>query len=243
MLAITLIDLARELDTDPRRLFPVVDAGYLKVIQELQPREHTVVRKPPQKAIDWLRGMFAPIWLKPMLPLRDAAELLSATPAELRQVAIEYSIPLHMDLAFGELISVTNFHRLHRSLVRTRRPLRYDRQALLGVIALMRGIPTPLKDKAFKFKYSDRLEMEIVRIGKLQEPQRTSMALAFYTAYHDAKTVADCLERFYGATHPAPGGEARLAERIENLARRYGGVSATVVGDESSAPGPASSAP
>lgn len=232
------LDLAAQLGTTVDRLTPLLEFGYLTRLPDGS------IEPPPESAMHWLRGMFAPIYLRPMLELEQAAEVMGVSLGELRTVALDHNIQLHSDPAFGFLISVVGFHRLHRALIRSRRPMRFDRQAMMGILAIIRQIEIPTAEKGFTLPYHERLEIEIRRICRLPEPERTARACAFYEAYMDAKTMTDCLEKYHAAAHPVAGKESMLNQRVTNMARRYGGEMAIVDADcaasecEPSSPGP-----
>lgn len=218
-------DLARDLGTTVERLAPLIEFGYLKQLSDGS------IESPPEKAMHWLRGMVAPIYLRPMLELEQAAEVMGVSIGQLRAVAMDHNIQLHSDPAFGLLISVVGFHRLHRALIRSRRPMRFDRQAMMGILAIIRQIDIPTAEKGYTLPYHERLEIEIRRICRLPEPERTARACAFYEAYMDAKTMADCLEKYHAAAHPVAGKEAILDQRVANMARRFGGEMAILDAD------------
>lgn len=226
----SLSELANELRTSPTRLYRLILTGYLVLVQNAKHDADVLVQRPPEKAMQWLRGIFAPLYLRPILELRQAAVMMGVEVRDLKAIAIDYGIQLYVDEGFGEVISVVDFHRLHRALVRERRPARFDRQSLMGVLALIRGISIPTSEKGYNLPYHERLELEIKRICRLNEPERTARACAFYEAYMDAKTMNDCLEKYHAATHPVPGKERKLDEHTERMVTRIVGQEVLVEG-------------
>lgn len=196
---ISLPDLAKDLCVDADRLPPLILEGYLRLAKSGLSLEDTFVERPPAGARDWLRAMFAPVAMRPMLPVRDAAKMLDMTLDDLRKWCIHFNIPISMDAVFGELLSLKGFYQIEHGFYEIRNPLRTDRQALL--VRLMRVNKMNATREAYLRRYDRRLEEEITRIAKLPEPQRTIQATAFWSAYQDAKIVGDSLGRKKGSKH------------------------------------------
>lgn len=203
---ISLEDLASELEVSPERLKPLIDHEYLKVTGP------SAVLKPPPPAMAWLRAMMMPLPLRPFLPSQMAADLTGCAIKDLRSLCILYNIPLQADPVFGELMSVSAFHRFFESLHHFREPSRFDRQALLGM--LMAAVPEQ-KRAVKKLTFIRRLEKEISRISRLKEPERTERALDMWEAYSEAKTVATSIALAEGQEAPEIDGMDRLAEVIK----------------------------
>lgn len=182
--AVTPEVLAAELEVEPIRLFPLIERGYLKV-ETVTPV--TVVRPQPA-AMEWLKGMFLPLPMRPFLPSAMAAELTGVTLKDFRGLCVAYNVPLQDDPAFGELMSIAAFHRFFEALHHFREPSRFDRAALLTMLltAMPVGKRTP---KSLPF--DKRLDAEIRRIAKLLEPDKTEQALLLWESYSDAKVIAD----------------------------------------------------
>lgn len=178
--AISLEVLAGELGVAPERLKPLLDRNYLKVVGP------SYVVKPPPAAMAWLSAMMMPLPMRPFLPSQMAADLTGCSVNDLRRLCLLYNIPLQDDPVFGELMSVSTFHRFFESLHHFREPSRFDRQALLGM--LMEAVPLH-KRASRKMPFSKRMEKEIIRISRLKEPERMERALALWESISDAKTL------------------------------------------------------
>ena len=196
---ISLADLAVLLGVNADRLPPLVIEGYLKLTKSGCCAEDTFVVRPRAGARDWLRSMFAPLEQRPMLPAREAAKVLNMGLADLRRWCLHFNLPIYMDAAFGELISLRVFYQLQDGFFEIRNPMRTDRQALLVFLSQLNN---PARVKMMKpKKYSRRLEEELRRISALPEPQRTIQATMFWSAYRDAKNVAECLGMLTASRH------------------------------------------
>lgn len=217
---ISLSDLAAELAVEPERLKPLLDHDYLTVSGPAH------VLKPPPAAMVWLRTMFTPIPMRPFLPSQMAADLTGCHLADLRRLCLLYNIPLQDDPVFGELMSVSAFHRFFESLHHFREPSRFDRMALLGM--LMQAVPEYLRAPK-TMPFSKRLEKEIIRISRLKEPERTERAMDLWEAYSDAKTVASSI----AAAEEVDAPELNGMERLEGVIRGSVGEGFT---DESISP-------
>lgn len=203
---ISLENLARELEVAPERLKPLLDHDYLKVVGA------STVVKPPPPAMAWLRTMMMPLPIRPFLPSQMAADLTGCALNDLRSLCVLYNIPLQEDPVFGELMSVSAFHRFFESLHHFREPSRFDRQAWLGM--LMTALPEQ-KRAVKKLTFNRRLEKEISRISRLKEPERTERALDLWEAYSEARTVATSIAATEGQEAPEIDGMDRLTDVIK----------------------------
>jgi len=224
---VTVKALAKELGLrDPERLRSVIEHQYIRLLEVREYFQDCVVARPYPAGIEWLREMFRPLTLRPFLPLSMAATLLSTNISRVRRYCLAYDYPIYDDQAFGELISIRHFHRLFDRVRESNDGVRFDRAA---IISLLRDVmhsegqhdnersayrPNPLP-------YSKRLELEIIKIGKLKEPDRTLRAVAFYEAYRDANTIRECVARYKELTL---GLEEKVEERLAKLMQRCVGV-------------------
>jgi hypothetical protein len=207
--AISLQELATKLGVSPERLLPAIKHKYLKIIMANPP----VVYEPPPAAIEWLKGMFEPILMRPFLELGMVAEIENLTIPDTRLLCASYDIPIQIDPVFGELLTIAAFRKLHISLHHYREPSRFDRQAML--VALMRAAdPENYKADLKPPTFSVRLEKEIRRIAKLPEPYRTEMALRLWEQFSEAKGVADCIAAARGLEPATIRGMARVEKMI-----------------------------
>lgn len=206
--AISLHDLASRLEVEPSRLFPAIKHGYIRLICADPP----TVYEPPPAAIVWLRQMYVPLMLRPMVPAEMAAQIEAIDLTEVRRLCLAYDIPIQDDPVFGELLTLASFYKLHTQLHTYRTPSRFDRQAML--VALMQVVdPEKYKQDLAPPRYSKRLEKEIRRISKLPEPAKTEFALRLIEAMGDAKSVADCLAAATGR----PAATFREMEKVEKI--------------------------
>jgi hypothetical protein len=207
--AISLMDLAERIGVPVQRLLPAIKCGYIKIVTANPP----VVYEPPPAAIEWLKGMFEPILMRPFLELGMVAEIEDVSVADVRLLCASYDIPIQMDQVFGELLSIAAFHKFHRSLHHYREPSRFDRQAML--VALMRTAdPENYKADLKPPTFSVRLEKEIRRIAKLPEPYKTEMALRLWEQFSDAKGIAECIAAVRGVPATTIRGMARVEKMI-----------------------------
>lgn len=150
---------------------------------------------PAAAAMDWLRTMFMPLPMRPFLPASMVCDLLDCDLRDFRRLCVLYDIPLHSDPVFGELMGIAAFHRFFTALYHFRDPARFDRQAMLSMLHNKYSGP----DKAIPvLPYERRLDVEIRRIAKLEEPMRFERAMALMEAMEDAKTLADFYARYKG---------------------------------------------
>ena len=102
-----------------------------------------------------------------------------------------WNIPIHYDLALGELVSPDSLIQLINALHSLRDPLRLDHAALL---AWMQGMSP--KNKIRKLlPYSKLIEREIARIAQLSQPERTTQAYQFWKRYKSARFVSHAIDR------------------------------------------------
>lgn len=217
---ITILKLASELHCGIRRVGELIEHGYIRIIyrQEGTFFCYTIVARPYPAALEWLRGMVAPLRLRPMLPVEGVAEHIGLTVNDLRRMALHYNIPLALDPFFGELISTTGYNRLLRAQHELRNPMRTDRQAMLLTLVRMNRNTNAIIAKK-PVMYSKRLESEIRLICKMTEPLRSLRAAALWSAYNEAKTVAECVKNYAGILkqEQKSGGSKMLEESMEFL--------------------------
>lgn len=207
--AISLQDLANRLGVEPAsRLLPAIKHGYIKLVCAEPP----TVYEPPPAAIAWLKSMYAPLMLRPMIPAAMVAQIEAIDLPDVRRLCLAYDIPIQDDPVFSELLTLASYHKLHIQLHHYREPSRFDRQAML--VALMQAVdPEKYKHDLKPPRYSKRLEKEIRRIAKMPEPARTEFALRITEAFGDAKSVTDCLAAATGK----PAATFREMEKAEKI--------------------------
>lgn len=194
---IPLADLASKLAVEPKRLLPLLEHGYLKLVTPDPP----VVLEPPPAAMDWLRVMFQPLNLRPFLASEMVAELEGVPVHHVRQLCLEYNIPIYSDPVFGEVMSVSAFYRFHKEMHNHRESSRLDRQAML--VMLMHTVsPDEWRTDINPPRFSRKIEMEIRRIAALAEPARTDAALRLWTAWSETYSVARAIAAAQGKEDP-----------------------------------------
>lgn len=178
----------------PERVLLLVRLGYLK-------GDETKVVLPSPGEIRWLGAMLLPLPERPLFTLNEVVLMADIAPPKdnrttaldlLRKICAAYAIPIHVDEAWGELMSPVSFIRLLDALFGYREPMRFDRAAL---VEWMRGLKTGKRLRC-NLSYSRLLELEIRRVARLREPERTMRAVAFWESYYDAKTISNCLTRY-----------------------------------------------
>jgi hypothetical protein len=76
----------------------------------------------------------------------------------------------------------------------TRNQGRYNRASMLAF--LLSALPWARGTKPLKVpRYTKRLDLEITRIAKLPNPERTVCAIALYKAWQDSRTATECIRR------------------------------------------------
>lgn len=135
--------------------------------------------------MEWMKGMFRPLLMRPFLSIEHVADLESLSVADVRLLAVSYDIPIQLDPVFGEFFTVASFHAFHKALHHYREPSRFDRQAML-VALLQAADPEKWRSDLKPPPFSKRLEKEIRRIAQLPDPQKTEMALRLVEAYGDS---------------------------------------------------------
>lgn len=191
---IKVSELARKLQTSHARIHALIRAGYLrKYGRTTKWFGYQLLYPPSPSTFAWIKAGFAPLNERPIVKVKEAAQMAQCSVEELRRLCFSHNIPIHADLAFGELLTVDDIARLTEALYISRDPQRFDRGAFLH---FLRGVRSVKKVRVKPLPYSDKIENEIKRIARMGEPQRTIRAAAFIEAYRDAKTVADCLEKY-----------------------------------------------
>lgn len=205
--SVSLGDLAAELNVPVERLQPLLDHEYLRRIA------FDAVIRPEPEAMAWLRTMFLPLPLRPCLTSAMVSDIVGCTTAEIRSLCLMYDIPLQSDPAFGELMSISSFHRFINSYHHFKEPTRMDRQGLMEMLLEALPYGEGLERAIPNLKFSHRLDMEIRRIARLPEPDRTIRGVAFLEAYRDAKSIMDAWTRYQGLADS----EIEGMEKVEKL--------------------------
>lgn len=182
---ISLSELASNLGIDKEQLLPLIDKGYLKVI------EGEMVALPGRAAFEWLKGMFAPLPLRPMVSTEMVASLTGMEEQNVRRMYAFYGIPVQQDLIWGELITIEGLYLLWEKTSEFNDPTRFDRQAF---ISLFQQKGKVLRTKPLEF--SEKLEIEIVRICKLPPIRREFAAAALWDAFEHARTIQEAAGRY-----------------------------------------------
>jgi hypothetical protein len=213
---ISIAGLARLVEAPPIRLYPLIEHGYLKVVIPNDDFDQIIVARPGERRIQWLKYMFQPLVMKPIIPLKEAAELFGLTEGYAEKYCFYFRIPMQSDPAFGNLIPFKSLKRLARAAWSYRR---FDRAGLLryfmSQIERVRWKEPP--------PYSKRLEKEIGRIATLPQPARTERSIALILAFRDARTATECLRR----QKEILGELAKSERQILDLFKRITGLEAT----------------
>lgn len=210
---ITLAMLAKELNVIVGRLVPLVEFGWLALVDgqiaaSISPS--ILIQCPSPAAITWLRQFFLPPQAKPIFTIEDVQGLLAEAGVDLplddiARLVTDYGIPCQFDPGLGGksgrglLLSWQSARKLVLEVLTGGRrqewnQVRYDRQAMLWFL-LQRDPSLASRPPDFQ----EKLEEEISRIANLPEPQRSIRAATLLEQWEDAKAVANSL-----TTSPSP---------------------------------------
>jgi hypothetical protein len=185
---ISVENLARLLETTVERLRPVVEHKCLRVVTAHEDVAQTIIMRPGQRAMQWLRNMFQPLKMISVIPLAEAGKLWNIAEREVMKYCRAAQIPVYSDPAFGYLLTFKALKSLARARATYYKLKRTDRASLLRYyLSEIEG--TRWKDPP---PYSKVLEAEIHRIARLEEPWRTVQCVEFVSRFRDAKTVGEC---------------------------------------------------
>ena len=185
---ISIRNLAQLIEAPVERLRPLVEQNYLRVLTANSEFEKTIVARPGERAVGWLRNMFQPLRMRPFVPLKEAGKLWGITERKALKYCQLRKIPVQSDAVFGNLISFGALKSLARARHRYYKPKTFDRASLLRYyLSEIEGVrwkePPP---------YSQSLEEEIHRIARLKEPWRTVQSVELLLAFKDVQAVTDC---------------------------------------------------
>jgi len=213
---ISIASLARLVEVPPMRLQPLVEHDYLRVLVPCDDFNQIIVGRPGEHRIEWLRSMFQPLSMRPVVPLKEAAELFGLTERSALEHCWYRHIPVQSDPAFGNLLPFRSLKRLARAAWSY---ARFDRAALL------RYYMSQIERTRWKEPppFSKRLEKEIGRIATLPQPARMIRSVALIEAFRDARTAAECLRRQKKITEELAKSELQILA----LFRRTTSVEAT----------------
>ena len=171
------------------RLRPLVENGHLRVRVPSDSLSSTIVARPGQRALEWLRTMFQPLEMRPVIPLKEVGKLWRTTEREIIATCKHYRIPIYSEPVFGYLMSFDSLKRYGRARRKYHKPKPLDRAGFL------RFYRSEICHEPWKSppRYSERLEMEINRIARLPQPHRTFRSMALIEAFQDARTVTECI--------------------------------------------------
>ncbi len=189
---ITATQLAADLGIEPARIQPLIDRGYLRIMAPGYSLETTIVARPLPAALAWLKSLFAPLRMRPFLPVEDVAKLFKLSSETIRSFIVHYNIPLYDDPVFGELMTINGMRAVQQCIYDERHKTRFDRQAMLKFVLKQHGIAS----NHFPHSYSTKLDAEIRRVCAMKEPDRTVRAVALWTAWRDARTIEACLKSY-----------------------------------------------
>lgn len=194
----------------------LLDAGILEVVKKDVSIGRTVVKQPTPAKMEWIKQMLKPLNLRPLIRLREVAEMLGLRPIDLRERCSAKNLKFFRDPAYGELLTPQDVGRVLRAgIVDTRVAgrWRFDRMSLLQFLT---GDEWGREMRYKVLPYSVYLEREVKRIAKLPEPNRTLRAVALYEAFQDAKSLSKGLHRYWKREKPVEGAVA-AEKAIENL--------------------------
>lgn len=220
---VTVRDFAAELNVEPERIRPLLDRQYIRIIKAEPYLEDTLIARPYAVGVKWLKRMFAPLRLVPLLPLHNVAMLLGLlTVDDVRHLCLNYDITVHDDVVFGELLSVSDFYRLWRNLYISRYN-RFDRQMMMFMINNAKG---KSEKNPRAMDYYDALEEEIKRVSRMEEPDRTFRATALYEAFRDVQKISEVQKTYQEKLGRKKSKLERIEKLFRNLLRKSLGTTA-----------------
>ena len=209
---ITVRTLAAELGVEPERIRALVDRQYIRIIKAEPYLEDCIVARPYAAGMKWLKRMFAPLRMIPLIPISYVSDLLGIRHvSEVRHFCLNYNITIYDDPVFEETINISDFYKLWRGIFLSKFN-RFDSQMMLFMFANVKG---PKDRNPRLMGYDDALEQEIRRVAKMPEPDRTFRAVALYESFRNAIKIS-AVRRMYEAKVMAP---KINPEKIENLFR------------------------
>lgn len=115
---ISIRDLAQLIEAPAERLRPLVEHECLRVRTPDSVFERTIVARPGNRATEWLRNMFQPLKMRPLIPLKEAGKLWRITEREVLKYCQLRKIPVQSDPVFGNLITFAALKSLARARFR-----------------------------------------------------------------------------------------------------------------------------
>ena len=208
---VTVRAFAAELGVEPERIRTLIDRQYIRIIKAEPYLEDSIIARPHIASVRWLKRMFAPLRMVPLIPLGYVYVLLRLRNIdEVRHLCLNYDLTIHDDPVFEETLTIADFWTLWRNIHLSKHN-RFDRQMMLFMFANNRG-----KGRSPRMMgYSEALEQEIKRVAAMPEPDRTFRATALYECFRDARKLSN-VEWLYDtkmATKKAG------VDKIENLFR------------------------
>lgn len=231
---ITVRDLAQRIEGSVDDVKRLIDFKYLTVVMEKTDPEQTVLSCPGEEGIRWLRNMVQPIHLVPFIKLDDVHRLIRKQQGRMsrkkpvertRRVCLAYQIPLFLDPVYGELLTIEGFAELAYHIGVYRNPVRNDRVTMLSFLMNALTEDERTKERYVRLKIprrgTKRLNLEIARIARLEEPERTFMAQSLYECWKDSRGVQECLRKLRDRKKDYRSSRVREAiEDIESLDRK-----------------------
>jgi hypothetical protein len=128
---ITIADLAQLIKAPVEKLRPLVEHKYLRVVFLREPFERTVVACPGQRATEWLKMMFQPVKMRPLIPLKEVGKLWKVTENHILDMCRISRIPVHSDPEYGNLMSFNALKSYARARMKYFKHKGTDRASLL----------------------------------------------------------------------------------------------------------------
>ena len=188
---ISIADLAKLIEAPVEKLRGLVEHEYLRVVMAKEEFEQTIVARPRQSGIDWLKMMFQPVKMRPLIPLREVGKLWKVTENHVLKVCRSYRIPVYHDPELGHLMSFNALKSFATARGKYFKPKGYSRAPLLRYF-LSQIVGVAWKNPP---SYSRKLQLEINRVAHLPEPERTIRSCELIEVFRDAKTAAECIRQ------------------------------------------------
>lgn len=178
--------LARALNVMTAELLPFISAGYIRLTPPHQSiSSHSTIQAIPESAVSWMRSWFLPVYAKGLFSIDNMADLLNILPREVLPLAAAHEVPVMRDAGVGFVFSTWGARTLLLRSIRGRDCPRFDRQAALWSI-----LAEDPEKAATPPPFSERLEKELERVAKLEEPARSLRSVQLITAMEDAYKIA-----------------------------------------------------
>lgn len=191
----SLGSLAKALNVLIGELIPFVQCGYVRLLPPTQSvSSHSSIAAIPEAAVTWMRSWFLPVAAKGLFSIDNMADLLNILPREVLPLAAAHEVPVMRDGAVGFVFSTWGARTLLLRSIRGRdHTARFDRIACLWMI-----LQEDPEKAAAPPPFDKRIEAELERVAKLDEPTRSLRSAEIMSALTDSWLVAESIRASCG---------------------------------------------